>query len=405
MKRFAALLLLAAMLTASLAACGSTSAPTADTTAPASSDAVTEPAETELTRANTPDTVPEGLDFKGATLHALIRDSSDNNTIFQQEFYAPEVTGDVLNDAVYARNLYATQRLNVRFEQTLTPGAWGNRNDFMGIVSSSAMAGDGSIDFVPWYAFCQPSLAAKQVYIDLLGKDVKYLDFDQPWWYQNVIRNATVNGKLYLCSGEYGLTSIAMMASIAFNIDLRDDYLPGTDFYAMVREGKWTFDAMLSNAKKVYKDVNGNGVGDLGDIFGFNGGRADQFIHGAQVPISVETNGVRKLALNNERMIKLVDTFQAYYSDPSYIGKSGAKFEEGSILFSNTYIRDVAKLREMEDDYGVLPIPKLDEAQDGYFTTLGDSYSILGIMASRRDLRIRRGHDGRILPQCHRDVL
>ena len=380
-------LFLAGLLTLPLlASCGGVKSEiAAEQTTAAVAD--TSAAETELTRANMPDNVPD-LDFKGVTVRALCRDDTDGNAIFQQEFYAPEETGDVLTDTIHARNAYVEERLNIKFDVTLTPGAWGDRNAFMGIVTASAMAGDGSIDFVPWYAFVQPSLSSQHVYLDLLSADAKYLDLKQPWWYQKANDNATINGHLYTCAGEYGLTTIAMMAAIAFNDNLRQDILSSADFYQDVRDGKWTFDKMLSYAKAVYKDTNGDGAQNKGDVFGYNGGRADQYIHSANVTISkVGADGIPVLALNNERMILLVEKMQGYYSDKSYGGKvTDLKFSEGDLLFSNSYIRDIAKNREMEDDYGILPMPKLDEEQTEYKTTLGDSYSILGIMTTSKNL-------------------
>ena len=37
------------------------------------------------------------------------------------------------------------------------------------------------------------------------------------------------------------------------------------------------------------------------------------------------------------------------------------------------------QLREFEPEYGVLPLPKYDEAQDGYYTTAQDAYNIVSI--------------------------
>lgn len=373
-------ILLAAQL-AALASCGGGTAST-DTTASGGAD-TTVSADTEITRANYPDTVPTDLDFEGETLTIISRNDQE---LYLMEFTAEEENGDILNDAIYSRNRYVEERLNVKLETLLAPGAWGDRNSFKGLITASAMAADGAIDIVPYYAFCQPALAEQGIYMDLLGSGIEYINLDQPWWYQDLVKNGAINGKLYFATGEIAISSIAMMAAIAYNQSLAANYIKDVDLYQLVRDGKWTFDKMLGLAQDVYHDVNGNTVADAADIFGFDGGRGDQFIHAANVTISRVEDGKRVLAMNNERMTTLVETMQAFYKTPGYLSTSvkfetGA-FQDGHVLFSNRYVRDIASLREMKDDYGVLPLPKLDEAQKTYKTTLGDSYSQVGILVS-----------------------
>lgn len=371
--------LLAAQL-AAIASCGGSNTDV-DTTKADTTTAL--PSDMEITRANYPDTVPTDLDFGGETLTIISR---NDNTLYLSEFTAEEENGDILNDAIYNRNRYVEERLNVKLETLLAPGGWADHTSFMGLITSSAMAADGAIDIVPYYAFLQPSLAAQGIYIDFHSDDIQYINLEQPWWYQDLVEQGTINGKLYFITGDIAISSIAMMAAIAFNQNLATEYLKDVDLYQLVRDGKWTFDVMLGYAQDVYHDVNGNTVADAADIFGFDGGRSDQFIHSANVAISKQVDGERVLVLNNERMTTLVEKMQSFYKTPGYL-PSTIKFETsafpaGHVLFSNRYVRDIAALREMEDDYGVLPLPKLDEAQEQYKTTLGDSYSQVAILVS-----------------------
>ena len=398
-------LLLAALLTLPLfAACGgdkpssqgseNTPATSAAVQSESSDTHVLTPAEI---RENAKDTVPEGLDFKGEAIHFYIRDDT-SSYIFPLEFYAPELTGDIVNDAIHDRNLYTEERLNIKIDCTQGAGKFGDWRLFQNAVLATAMAGDGSMDIVPFYAYYHPNLAASNCYIDLLGNDVKYLDFSQPWWNQTVINNGTIDGKLFLTGGEYGISFISLMAAIAFNINLKNQYLPKEDFYQLVRDGKWTLDVLLNYARTCYHDVNGDGARDVNDIYGFDGGRSDQLIHAANVQISKKNDdGTIVLALNNERMVQLVDKLQNYYPDKSYAqvsGQTGTKeftyegdfFGMGRLMFSNRYVRDIVSLRDMEDDYGILPLPKLDEDQEKYKTTLADSYSTIGVMSTSKHI-------------------
>ena len=48
------------------------------------------------------------------------------------------------------------------------------------------------------------------------------------------------------------------------------------------------------------------------------------------------------------------------------------------------------QLRDMRDEYGILPFPKYDEAQDGYYTTVNDNYSQIMIPLYLQKYRARR---------------
>ncbi|NLE12762.1 MAG: hypothetical protein GX628_03675 [Clostridiales bacterium] len=391
MKKALAILLVTAQLMI-LISCGS-----GDSSSESTVTTVTTAAETieETTsgRANTPDSLPADLDFKGQKVSLLIRHDVE---LFKSEFYAEEESGDMLNDTIFARNTAVEERLNIGLNVILGEGTWNKWNAFIGLIEGSALSGDGSVDLVPWYAYEQAGLAAKGYYMDLLSDQISYLDLSQPWWNARLVESATINGHLYYAIGDIALSYIAMMAAIAFNHSIKEDYIGDVDLYELVRGGKWTFDQMFSLSRDVYTDSNGNSVRDEGDIFGFDGGRGDQFIHSAKVEISkTGPDGIPVLALNNERMATLVDTIQSFYSTPGYAPSTlkydanppmNTTFAQGYVLFSNRYVRDIASLRDMEDDYGVLPLPKLDEAQDGYYTTLGDSYSQVGIVIGTKIL-------------------
>jgi hypothetical protein len=44
-------------------------------------------------------------------------------------------------------------------------------------------------------------------------------------------------------------------------------------------------------------------------------------------------------------------------------------FHEGRALYRISIMTDVPKLRDMEDEFGILPLPKLDENQKEYYTS------------------------------------
>ena len=176
MKRnnsLSALLIVSLLLSVS---CGETSE-SHETTATSAEESTTELSG----RKGTPDSLPADLDFDGQTITLISRQDVE---LFKWEFYSEEQTGDILNDAVYKRNRAVEDRLNISLEVMLAEGTWGKWDTFFGLIKGSALAGDGSVDIVPFYAFEQAGLASQGLYMNLL--DLDYLDLDKPWWNQNV---------------------------------------------------------------------------------------------------------------------------------------------------------------------------------------------------------------------------
>jgi hypothetical protein len=112
-KQTTAILLLFGIL---LAGCGGTEP--ADTTA-AATDAQT-------TAAGPRDGLPEDLDFGGkeVKIHAGLWYTSKNPAA---EYFVEELSGDIVNDAVYYRNQAVEERLNVKLTFDLRESDWAGR--------------------------------------------------------------------------------------------------------------------------------------------------------------------------------------------------------------------------------------------------------------------------------------
>ena len=147
MKRALSLILALAMLTLSVVACGAkTEDPAATTTAPAdeaTTTAATEATTTAATEETLPpelaDTLPD-VNFTGETFKVLIREES------KYEMTSEEITGDLVRDAVYNRELTVEERLGLNIEVHTIKGNWDYRNDFIAHVNNSILSNDHSFD-------------------------------------------------------------------------------------------------------------------------------------------------------------------------------------------------------------------------------------------------------------------
>ena len=375
------------LLAASLTACGDTAGtPTETQTETAETAAVTEPVPVEPVYE--PDDLPEDLDFGGATSHIFGWEGAANI-----EFFVEEADGDVVNDAIYARNRTVEERLNLTLTYTMIPGDNSNRGTWTKTVQQSTLAGDGANDIVAGYSMCGATLANKRLTIDLMELD--YLNFDKPWWPDSLIKEATCGDNLYFCSGDISTNMIYYLYATYFNKTLAQNY-DVENPYELVRAGQWTLDKMIEISTDVYSDLNGNGKKDPADQFGYttHSVYADSlfFASGLRttesgtdgLPVLSEKFGGEK---TQALLTKLIDMFA---TNGLYLGndydevrnqflEDRALFITIDVCFAKNYLRDT------EVEYGILPLPKYDEAQSDYYTVASFPYTLYGIPVDAKD--------------------
>ena len=369
-------ILLAAILASQLAACGS-DAPAADTTDTAP---VTE-AETTV------DSLPGDLDFGGAVIPMYVWGDPP-----AAEFYVEEATGDVVDDAIYARNLNVEQRLNVTFEFTERPGTNADRASFVSGISTSILAGDSAYEICAGYSMCLASLTSAQLLCDLAATD--YLDFTQPWWSDDLLTETSVYGKLYFASGDISTNMLHMMYATFFNKTILDKYKL-EDPYELVLDGKWTLDKMIEMSSGVYADLNGNNEKDREDQFGTI--VYPVFIDGFYFSAGLNTTQINEDGIPvvsddyaGEKVHDLVTKLCAFlFESPDALTtpySASDDFPKGTVLFyPDELVEASTGLRDKTFGFGILPMPKYDEAQEDYCTLTSFPYTLYGIPLDAKD--------------------
>ena len=388
MKRLCTLLILCGLI---LTACGS---PSDETTVTTPSDETTAADTTaELTgRDAVKCSLPDDVRFDGKTVNILIRDTDDA----KQEIYA-EQSGDVVDDAIYARNLAVSERLGVTIEHTAIADKYGA--DVSKTIKESVLAGDESYQLAFGGLYYSTSSALEGVYYDLLS--MKYIDPTAPYYSQGFVDAATIHNKLFYITGDASLSQTSNSYVTFFNKKLAEVWLPDTDLYQMVRDKKWTWDNFGELIKNIYQDTNGNGEHDMEDFYGYacsyTTSPLDAILPSCDIRIAeVDKDGNIKLSLNSERTVNMYDMLDKLLNNNTGVIHNGGTADDRTITwtkFQNSesvfYIHLMNKaatdLREFKDPYGLLPIPKYDEAQENYYTIPGDQFSIIFVPANCSD--------------------
>ena len=375
-------LILAALLVAQvLVGCGNSNG---DTTTSADTSGAT----TEETIPDEPnkknglwyaDYLPE-KDYEGYTFRVLTMDQFPTDVT--------EEDGDIVNDAYYKRNSIIESRYNINFEQTSYMNYWETTEAF----KKSALAQSDDFDLCRLiqrdaFAVALEGLAATP---DMLP----YIDMTKPWYIQYLNEALTIDGQAILAYSDECEDAMTGVLSVFFNKKILDD-LGLESPYTLVRNGTWTYDKMFEYAGKAVSDLNGDGEFKFNeDRFGFID-EVDMFMPSIWIGSNVMTVGKDAddipyfNALGNERFYKIVRDVNTFVNtkglfldtqkaiDPEEQGRyEGRKsFANGYSLFHMTGFGKCLELREMEDDFGIVPVPKYDTDQTEYLSRILDAWT------------------------------
>jgi len=141
--------------------------------------------------------------------------------------------------------------------------------------------------------------------------------------------------------------------------------------FELVDSGKWTVDAFRSYFNGVYLDTNGNGEKDKEDTYALSChcnhmGRV--IAASGEMEVSCGEDGF-VINLYSDKLVSLFEKVRAITEDPNVRATTENNdidlLSGGNAMFI-TYASDPAKLRDVPIEFGYLPFPKYDEAQENY---------------------------------------
>lgn len=390
-QRLAAILA-ALMLLPTLAACSgndgpaedstSTSTSASDTSAPVSSAEDTTPVDPEPTLAF------EKEDNGNRTFNIL----TDSANSFE---YLDEGKSDRVSSAVADRNRNVEEYLGIKLNIIQEDGTWKNRNQYKTIIQQNAIAGDSAYDYITGMLSIIVPTFSSDYNTNLL--EIPYLDLSNSWWVSSMAEETAVNGKLYGVFGDVSLSVYKQMSVLFVNLDLVENKNLENP-YELVSSGKWTWDKFMEQTAGAGEDVNGDGVYELGtDVLGalleanvWRSMNAAFDIHTAEVKDGeIVINDIDDRFMN---AFNSMTNYLASNSDCNFyraqdqacidaFGESKAVYAMLKLTYAETYA-------DMEDDFGIIPMAKLDEDQENYRSLIATASEIIAVPRQVKDLNL-----------------
>lgn len=400
--RVACALLASLMLVTTAVSCGGGGEGAATTTAGGNAEATTvgggeatEPAQTEAPTHDANgfklDDLDPNLNYNGDTFNVLYWSDVEH-----PEFFVESQTGDVVNDAIYQRNQAVEERLNITFGWVGVDGDSGENANFNHHVQQELLAGSHEFDLIAAYSLTTTAAAVNGYLYDLLDPACEHLNFDQPWWPDTLLEQATINNKLRFASGDISMNTLYMMYVCFVNTDLLEAHHLENPA-ELVLDGKWTYDKFIEMCHGIYEDLDGNGQKNDKDRFGYmsSGIHVDPWFYGSGAVMALQdANGDLQISdtFGSETVINSIDkinsllwdSIDGIYTDSVLHQKA---FRDEQLLFMMDRARVSFKVLAANENchYTIVPCPKYDEQQERYYTVMGNPFTLYAIPIDSTD--------------------
>ena len=345
----------------------------------------------------------EEYNFGGDSLSISCR----NDYVY--EIYA-ETNTEGIDPMVYARNKRIEDRFNVKVQPVITicKGA-DDQTTHYDEVANAIKTNNVKFDLVSMWAYQSGKIILSGGYLDWRmndGQGTYMVPFagesianGAEWWPSKMNDPSSVLGCQYVAISDMCLTSYENAYAIVYNYDkVTNENIAGrlgyADMYDIVDKGDWTLSLMNNIVKDMHQNSTTGGTEDKDetDTYGLLVTAAtgiDAFIHSLGYNV-LNNDGVNMPQLWNVdgSMVTTIEDLRAMCnSKGAWIGTNmnvtqyDQFFTEGHAYFATMKLERLRTtvLHGMENDYGILPYPKLNKSQEEYITGSEDHYNVLSI--------------------------
>ncbi|MBE6565164.1 MAG: ABC transporter substrate-binding protein [Ruminococcaceae bacterium] len=285
---------------------------------------------------------------------------------------------DVMLSAIYKRNTAVEDKYNINIAEYKV-------TDVVGEVRSQIMAGMPEFDVILASCKNQATLAREGLLYNLL--DVEWFDMTKSYWDKNAATELKFGDKLFFTNCDLNAMEIAFL--LYFNKQLIEDYQL-TSPYEYIANNEWTLDNFGKLMKAVSRDMDNSGtfteLDQYGSIYEHDNARLLMYGCGIRTTTN-DATGYPTLTLMSDKTVDVYEKIKDIYSDPNtYFCATCATgldphgfthrwnylrylFTQDLYLFHFQADGALDQFADMEHEFGMVPVPKYDSAQERYYST------------------------------------
>ena len=308
-------------------------------------------------------------------------------------FTATGYNGDAFNDAVYERNCLLKEEYDVDIQVALR-----DVTEMAPAIQNAVGTGDAGIDLFIQRGHQLNAVMSGGYFVNY--QDVPYVNLDNPWWNQSSLKTLAFGDVYQFAASDFMILDKGATAGLIYNAVVADQNREATgNMYQDVLDMKWTFERFVSICENVATDLDNDGTliseGDLIAFYsGDDPGHAFYAGSGLRFMDHDEDNYYFEYKFNSEESLDCIegvfielmyaDFYRNYMTDGQL---SHDKFKANEQLFGLAFVKTAPDYRDMETDYGFLPIPMYNPDQGRYYTQITPHHdALMAVPTSVSDL-------------------
>lgn len=331
--------------------------------------------------------LPEAQDFGGAEI-IILHDVPQHNVQYFSPVEDDGLKSDAVNIAFTNRNAVVESFYKVKLTIKTTNS-----------VVEDLKAASAAQTYVADMCY---SIAGKSMQLGIpfgIFTDLNTLEnlkLDASYYDQRIQEEYNIEGKLFCIEGDFTIQDEMRTHVVGINRTLYEDYGYVEEYgspYELVRDNKWTIATMLEMSKG-RSDYQGNAA-DMTKNSQWSIITEGVFPYvlylGSGNKIIETENGTWTTSYSDQTRVELLERILNYCvenifdneevltadkisdklanSQGVYFADAKSMFANGQTLFRTSTLSDFTSYRDMEDTFGILPVPMWEENQDGgYFS-------------------------------------
>ncbi len=327
----------------------------------------------------------------------------NTNYLYQNTYvYDGEGTPTAVCDyALFLRKHFMKEQYNINLSITKK-----DDNEILTMLEAAVKGGDADICETVFMNGINTMTAARNGYLLNLNK-MDELNLEASYWDQRIQKEYVINDYLFCLEGDFGFIDDFRTYVTIYNKTMYEDNGNIDKYdtpYKMVSSGKWTYGTMKEMIKDLGDDLNGDNKMDEQDCYGLVAefSAPYYFFLGSGMKYVSNQNGELTFNAANEAVWENAITALQEYLEMGQSkdvifpdrdiktsdvwGDASAIFMNDRALFRCTSLSAVTRLLDMDSPYGILPIPKYTEGQDGYYCWVSPfNHNPLAIPVTVRD--------------------
>ncbi len=322
-----------------------------------------------------PDVEKKDYNYTLNVMHWMVGESPEGWCPWNEICPADGVTGpigDIIEDKIFDRTGWVKETYGI----TVT-NSYISHDKIPTTITNLLTSGTDEYQVLVDFGYNAQRSMGKNYFLDL--RVVDNIDLYKPWWVEESVEQLAMGDFVEFAASDMLVLDKGATSLVFYNIPMAED-LGLNSFYELVDSGDWTLEELIAAAEQAYID-DGNDQRDELDTYGIVCGDDPvlQLYKGAGLNIIAKDSndeyyysyGTDSETLETMTVI-LEDVMYADFYWNTWLTRNDISsenqpsFKKGQSLFDFSMAKGCNSHRDMEADYGILPIPKYDSEQEQY---------------------------------------